>query len=186
MSKETTEALRFIMAFYEPGQTYLDTNAWKQAEAQARAALAEAEAPTDAQSASKSVQKRPSVQTGGEAPTVAQPVAALMRSRSVTTWPHLSVDGKTHYSEWGDWLPTTCKHAKEVTDPSRNADPVCYEMQPLYAAAPPQPVPLTEGAAMGIYMDFDRKADKAWSNAEYLTRFAQFVHDRAHGIGSKT
>jgi len=34
-------ALSFILAFYEPGQTYLDTNAWKQAEASARAALKE-------------------------------------------------------------------------------------------------------------------------------------------------
>jgi hypothetical protein len=31
-------ALNFILAFYEPGQTYLDTNAWKQAEACGRAA----------------------------------------------------------------------------------------------------------------------------------------------------
>ena len=37
------EALRFIMAFYEPGaESYLDTNAWKQAEASARAAIAKA------------------------------------------------------------------------------------------------------------------------------------------------
>lgn len=36
-------ALRFILAFYEPGQTYLDTNAWKQAEANARYAMAKAE-----------------------------------------------------------------------------------------------------------------------------------------------
>lgn len=35
-------ALRFILAFYEPGQTYLDTEAWKQAEAGARRALARA------------------------------------------------------------------------------------------------------------------------------------------------
>lgn len=41
-------ALRFILAFYEPGQTYLDTNAWKQAEAGARAALAAATATTEA------------------------------------------------------------------------------------------------------------------------------------------
>lgn len=36
-------AMRFILAFYEPGQTCLDTNAWKQAEAAARAAVAKAE-----------------------------------------------------------------------------------------------------------------------------------------------
>ena len=36
-------ALRFIMAFYEPDAAgYLDTNAWKQAESNARAAIAAA------------------------------------------------------------------------------------------------------------------------------------------------
>lgn len=35
-------ALRFILAFYEPGQRYLDTEAWKRAEASGRAALAKA------------------------------------------------------------------------------------------------------------------------------------------------
>lgn len=53
--KETTEkrpatpleddligALQFIMAFYEPGQRYLDTEAWKHAEAGGRRALARA------------------------------------------------------------------------------------------------------------------------------------------------
>lgn len=39
-------ALRFIMAFYEPGQSCLDTNAWKQAESNARAAIAKAEGAT--------------------------------------------------------------------------------------------------------------------------------------------
>jgi hypothetical protein len=37
-------ALNFILAFYEPGQRYLDTEAWKQAEAgghRAHAALSE-------------------------------------------------------------------------------------------------------------------------------------------------
>jgi hypothetical protein len=39
---ELLGALRFILAFYEPGQTYLDTNAWKRAEASARAAITKA------------------------------------------------------------------------------------------------------------------------------------------------
>lgn len=39
--EQLAEALQFILAFYEPGQTYLDTNAWKQAEEGGRAALAE-------------------------------------------------------------------------------------------------------------------------------------------------
>ena len=38
-------ALQFILAFYEPGQRHLDTEAWKRAEAQARAAVAEAQFP---------------------------------------------------------------------------------------------------------------------------------------------
>lgn len=33
---EAWGSLNFILAFYEPRQTYLDTNAWKQAEASAR------------------------------------------------------------------------------------------------------------------------------------------------------
>lgn len=41
---------------------------------------------------------------------------------------------------------------------------------PLYRVAP-----LTEGALMGVYMDFDRRADKTWSPAEYLLRFAAAV-----------
>jgi hypothetical protein len=41
---------------------------------------------------------------------------------------------------------------------------------PLYAATP-----LSEGALMGIYMHFDRHADKSWTPAEYLLRFAAAV-----------
>jgi hypothetical protein len=41
--QELTGALRFILAFYEPGQTYLDTEAWKVAEAGARRVVAKAE-----------------------------------------------------------------------------------------------------------------------------------------------
>ncbi len=39
---ELLGSLMFILAFYEPGQTYLDTNAWKRAEASARAAVSKA------------------------------------------------------------------------------------------------------------------------------------------------
>ena len=34
--KDLEGALRFILAFYEPGQNYLDTEAWKSAEGRAR------------------------------------------------------------------------------------------------------------------------------------------------------
>lgn len=37
--------------------------------------------------------------------------------------------------------------------------------------------PLSEGALMGVYMDFDRRADKTWPPAEYLLRFAAAVQD---------
>lgn len=37
--EEMAGALNFILAFYEPGQRYLDTNAWKIAEAGGREAL---------------------------------------------------------------------------------------------------------------------------------------------------
>jgi hypothetical protein len=42
--KELWGALNFILAFYEPGQRYLDTEAWKRAEAGGRAAHAKAAA----------------------------------------------------------------------------------------------------------------------------------------------
>mgnify|MGYP003660579552 FL=1 len=35
--------------------------------------------------------------------------------------------------------------------------------------------PLTEAKLMGLYMDFDRTADKAWSPAEYLLKFGAAV-----------
>lgn len=38
--KQAWGALNFILAFYEPGQRYLDTNAWTQAEASGRRAHA--------------------------------------------------------------------------------------------------------------------------------------------------
>jgi hypothetical protein len=34
---------------------------------------------------------------------------------------------------------------------------------------------LSEGSLMGIYTDFDRKADKQWTNAEYLLRLMDTV-----------
>lgn len=48
---ELTGALRFIIAFYEPGQRYLDTEAWKHAEAGGRRALARGEAALEASKA---------------------------------------------------------------------------------------------------------------------------------------
>ena len=56
-------------------------------------------------------------------------------------------------------------------------------LTPVYTA-PPQRKPLTEGMLMGVYIDFDRAADPAWSKAEYLLHFARAV-ERAHGIGGQ-
>ncbi len=47
--EELTGAMRFVLAFYEP-QNYLDTEAWKRAEAGARRAFAKAEAALSAPS----------------------------------------------------------------------------------------------------------------------------------------
>ncbi len=46
--KDCWGALNFILAFYEPGQRYLDTEAWKQAEASGRRAHAKARVYLDA------------------------------------------------------------------------------------------------------------------------------------------
>ena len=35
--------------------------------------------------------------------------------------------------------------------------------------------PLTEAKLMGLYIDFDRRADKAWTPAEYLLKFGAFI-----------
>jgi len=48
--------------------------------------------------------------------------------------------------------------------------------------------PLSEGALMGVYMDFDRRADKKWPPAEYLLRFAAAVQDavlKGPNVGAK-
>lgn len=50
--EEAWGALNFILAFYEPGQRYLDTNAWKQAEASGRRVHAKLRAALDAPASS--------------------------------------------------------------------------------------------------------------------------------------
>ncbi|UTC28718.1 hypothetical protein MARCHEWKA_02050 [Brevundimonas phage vB_BpoS-Marchewka] len=52
-------ALNFILAFYEPGQRHLDTNAWKQAEAAGRLAHAEARKVLDALGATPEDEENP-------------------------------------------------------------------------------------------------------------------------------
>jgi hypothetical protein len=66
-----------------------------------------------------------------------------------------------YYTEAGDW---------------RGPDAEEWERWHAVAKVAAKP-PLTEGALMGVYMHFDRHADKAWSPAEYLLRFAAAVQD---------
>jgi hypothetical protein len=66
-----------------------------------------------------------------------EPVAALLRYKTVQTPARLAFDGKDHYRDWTDWEPCTLKYAQAKTDPASNYDETAiYEMQPLYAAAP--------------------------------------------------
>jgi len=66
-----------------------------------------------------------------------------------------------YYTEAGDW---------------RGPETEEWERWHAVAKAAARP-PLSEGALMGVYMDFDRHADKTWPPAEYLLRFAAAVQD---------
>lgn len=45
---------------------------------------------------------------------------------------------------------------------------------------------LREGEVMGAYMEFDRKANKAWTPAEYLVKFGLHISEcTIHGLGGK-
>ncbi len=46
-------------------------------------------------------------------------------------------------------------------------------LQHVLGGLPAQP--LTEAKLMGLYVDFDRRADKAWTPAEYLLKFGAFI-----------
>ncbi|MCA3068778.1 MAG: hypothetical protein IOD11_00025 [Rhodocyclaceae bacterium] len=43
---------------------------------------------------------------------------------------------------------------------------------------------LREGEVMGAYIDFDRAADRAWTPAEYLVRFGQYVSQRTAEVNN--
>ena len=43
---------------------------------------------------------------------------------------------------------------------------------------------LREGEVMGAYIDFDRTADRAWTPAEYLVRFGEFVSQRTAEVNN--
>jgi hypothetical protein len=59
LAEQAWGALNFILAFYEPGQNYLDTNAWKQAEASGRRAHAALRAKLDQPYEAQVVEARP-------------------------------------------------------------------------------------------------------------------------------
>ncbi len=66
-----------------------------------------------------------------------------------------------YYTEAGEW---------------RGPDAEEWERWHAVAKVAARP-PLSEGALMGVYMEFDRHADKTWPPAEYLLRFAAAVQD---------
>lgn len=44
---------------------------------------------------------------------------------------------------------------------------------------------LREGEVLGVYMDFDRAADKSWPSAEYLVRFGEYVSQRTAEVNNE-
>jgi len=69
--------------------------------------------------------------------TVAQadePVACLVRHRTVRTPARIAVDGIDHLGDWSEWREASLNYGLAVTDPSRNyPQSECqYEMRPLY------------------------------------------------------
>ena len=71
-------------------------------------------------------------------PAVGEPVAALIRHRSLQTEARIAHDGCDHYSDWSDWEPATVQHALAVTDPARNTHPLLWEAR-LLVDCQPQP-----------------------------------------------
>jgi hypothetical protein len=107
-------------------------------------------------------------------PAVPEPVAALMRSRYVMTPARIAHDMKDHFSDWGDWVPTTYSHAKAVTDPARNTDPLLYEMRPLYArpAQPPRE-PLSDEQIIRLMPQYPPSGKKMIAFARAVLAAAQ-------------
>lgn len=71
-------------------------------------------------------------------PAGGEPVAALIRHRSLQTEARIAHDGCDHYSDWSDWEPATVQHALAVTDPARNTHPLLWEAR-LLVDCQPQP-----------------------------------------------
>jgi hypothetical protein len=110
-----------------------------------------------------------------------EPVACLVRNRSVRTPARIAADCIDRMGDWSEWKEATLSYGLAVTDPTRNypQGDCQYEMRLLYTHPPRQPwKKLSEGHLMGLYIDFDRKADKQWSNAEYLFRLMDTVQTR--------
>lgn len=78
-------------------------------------------------------------------PAGGEPVAALIRHRSLQTEARIAHDGCDHYSDWSDWEPATVQHALAVTDPARNTHPLLWEAR-LLVDCQPQPAAQQEQA----------------------------------------
>jgi hypothetical protein len=68
----------------------------------------------------------------------AEPVACLIRNRKLITPAHLAANRQDHFSDWGEWEPTSLAHGRAVTDPTRNSGcEYCWQMMPLYVLTAP-------------------------------------------------
>jgi hypothetical protein len=87
------------------------------------------------------------------------------------------------YCPEGGGVHSVCKEAVDAAVSSALAAQSAATVQPEpvageWAWEPCEEIkdaPLSEGALMGVYMTFDRHADKAWKPAEYLLHFAEAV-----------
>jgi len=113
-----------------------------------------------------------------------EPVACLVRTRSLRTPSDISADGKNHFCDWGAWEPESLAYGRAVTDPSRNTGPGhCYEMRLLYTRPQPKREPLTDAQINDHRLALPYNGEDLpdpWD-------FKQGVRaaERAHGIGGE-
>lgn len=99
-----------------------------------------------------------------------EPVACMIRSRSLIAQASIAVDGKDHFSAWSEWAPNSIEYGRAVTDPIRN-NPVCYEMELLFKE---QPAPLKIGSGVtveniGFGSEQERKPYLVFGGGGFLT-----------------
>jgi hypothetical protein len=116
-------------------------------------------------------------------------VVALLRELAAepvqepVAWLVMSEIGPVYAAAWRQGAHDHINDALMCDDISDLDELKSWCVVPVYSH-PPQRQPLTEGRLMGVYMDFDRSANKAWTSAEYLLHFARAI-ERAHGIGEQ-